>query len=80
MSIPSVCPDEAVRRLSNPDYRSGFDGDGNWRQVLDWQDAHIVDHGGSLWIWQPEGGYLFSPEHCFGPVFYDPTDVYGDDG
>jgi len=43
-----------------------------WRQVLDWRDAHIVDHGGTLWIGEPGGGYRLA----FDPVFYDLSELY----
>jgi hypothetical protein len=64
-----------------PDHSSRFiqdaDGTQHWRQTLDWRGAHIVDHGGSLWIWQPHGGYRLS--HPMDDLFYDLSEVYGED-
>ena len=63
--------------LGEPDRKSRFvqerDGSWSWRQVLDWLDAHIVDHGGFLWIGQPGGGYRVT--FC-DPVFYDLSELF----
>jgi len=63
----------------NPDRSSRFvpepDGRLSWRQTLDWRGAHIVDHGGLLWVWQPHGGYRLC---MLTEVFYDLSAIYDD--
>ena len=65
----------------NPDHSSRFvterDGSTSWRQTLDPLEAHVVDHGGLLWVWQPSGGYRVVPYD--NPIFYDLREVYDDD-
>ena len=62
-----------------PDRTTGFDKNGEWRQVLDWQEAHMVDHGGCLWVWQTGlgGGYRIIHPSYEG-VFYDLSELYDD--
>ena len=62
------------RRCFSPGERQNEEW--HWRQVLDWLDAHIVDHGGSLWVWETDG-YKWVPEGCMGEtIFYNLKDIY----
>lgn len=69
-----------MENTTQPDHTTGFDADGHWRQVLNWQDAHIVDHGGCLWVWQTGrgGGYRLVHPVYEDFVLYDLGDLYDD--
>ncbi len=69
-----------TKKRWQPDHTSGFNSEGFWRQTLDPFDAHVVDHGGALWIWNDDGlerGYRWDPTYEEGPVFY--SDPYLDE-
>ena len=72
-------PDRVSRYVRRPDrFLLPGDSSWDWRQVLDWRGAHIVDHGGCLWIWAGDG-YRWIPDMPGAPnstVFYDLSEIY----